>query len=175
MTYGRRKCQSWKMKMHDMEDRHINFRRCKYQSWKMSLIIAGCPNISYGRYQVSSPRTIPPGQLPPTNSPLDNSPPGQFPPRVSCPLDNSPLVNSPPGQFPPRSIAPQDNCSLDSCPPCLFPPRTIPPLNPSFFVQTRNRNNIVCMLKIYTLTNELSTTYHILQFCELFSTLLICT
>ena len=120
-------------------------------------------------YQVSSP---PPGQFPPDSCPPPippwTVPPGQFPPRSIAP------GQFPPGLFPPRSIGPQDNCPLNSCPPCLFPPRTIPPLNPSFFVQTRNRNNIVCMLKIYTLTNEVSTTYHISQ-CKLFSTLLICT
>ena len=111
---------------------------------------------------------FPPGQFPRTVAPH------QFPPRSISPWIIPPLVNSPPGLFPPRSIAPQENCPLDSCPPCLFPPRTIPPLNPSFFVQTRNKNNIVCMLKIYTLTNEVSTTYHISQ-CKPFSTLLICT
>ena len=124
---------------------------------------------------------FPPGQCPPDRCPPPipswTIPPRTIPPYVNCPLNNSPwsIPPPPPGQFPPRSIAPQDNCPLDSCPPFLFPPRAIPPpLNPSFFVQARNRNNIVCMLKIYTLTNEVSTTYHILQ-CKLFSTLQTCT
>ena len=99
-----------------------------------------------------------PVSSPPDNSPLDNSPLTQFPPRSIAPWSIPPQDNSPLGQLPPRIIAP-----WTVAPHAFFPPRTIPPLNPSFFVQTRNRNNIVCMLKICTLTKEVSTTYHVLQ------------
>ena len=57
----------------------------------------------------SVPPPSPPGQLPPTNSPM-----------VISPQDNSPSGQLPPDQFP----------SWDSCPPCLFPPRAIPPPPP---------------------------------------------
>ena len=100
----------------------------------------------------NSPWTVAPHQFPP-----GQFPPGQFPLRSISPWSIPPQDNSPLGQLPPRIIAPWTVAPRAFLPVGEFPPST--PL--SLFRQ--EINNIVYMLKIYTLTDEISTTYHILQ------------